>query len=614
MVCHSALRSSHTLVFVLAISLQFAAAGSCLSQALPNNSLARDYEQARKAYASKQFQQSAELFHSVADRCKGSELAIQCEYFALISEWSQGPSESIATKFDAWLDDAQKLKSETLKAGRNVDNKLIDQWTASSSLMLAKWERQKLKLREAEKRLRSHVEAALTDKRDAPDAWLELGSILLEQKQDLDYANECFENALSCCKDSEPITCKALWGQSLVCWNTHQYESCKQALDTLLQHALDDDLAIQAKLLSWNVSKALGETLDAAKELQPIVELALASNPQVSVLYDLAIALLDAKQNSNSDEVLLAIVHRFPETPISIEARVRLARSACNTSKWADAVQWCDQAINRSCPTEFVPHLRLMRGQANLELGQLDSAKADLELALGNSSSDVELQVAVRFYLAETLYQFEKWDQAHEHWTWLLEIAKTTLDPSANRDWVPTVLLRTAEMLALKKEWKQAEEIVLRIRNDFPKCNRACEVDYLLARCLVSKAEFDAARQVLGSITHSPQSTPPELLARAHWMAGETYLMQRKFAEAQQSYQQVLLIPEQKYWHSAALLQIGQCCESTQDSQAARAAYEQIENQFADSPFAPIAIERRKLLPSVKTAKQPEQDSLGKKR
>ena len=154
------------------------------------------------------------------------------------------------------------------------------------------------------------------------------------------------------------------------------------------------------------------------------------------------------------------------------------------------------------------------------------------------------------------------------------------------------------------KDWKQAEEIVLRIRNDFPKCNRACEVDYLLARCLVSKADFDAARQILNSITQRENSTPDELVARGYWMTGETYLMQRKYSDALDAYREVLKIPNQEYWISACLLQIAQCCEATQDTQGAKDACETIVNQFSDSPFVPAARERLGRLPSISIANQ----------
>ncbi|MFY8202410.1 MAG: tetratricopeptide repeat protein, partial [Pirellula staleyi] len=304
----------------------------------------------------------------------------------------------------------------------------------------------------------------------------------------------------------------------------------------------------------------------------------------------------------------------FPHTPISIEARVRLARNAIDSNRWQESLQWSEQAIRMGCSEPLLPHAEMLLGRAKLELGDLDGARTDFELALKHESANLELKVSVHVLLAETLYQLERWPEAETHWTWLKQFAQSQSESGPPPDWLPVILLRTAELLALKMEWDRAEEIVLRIRNDFPKCNRRYEVDYLFARCLISKADFDAARKVLDTLTSSINNTPAELLARANWMAGETYLMQRKYEEAKNAYQQVLKIPKQNHWHSAALLQIGQCCEATQDMQGAHNAYSQLANEFGESPFASRAKQRLSLLPSSSLATQPNQSLSGTKR
>jgi TolA-binding protein len=356
--------------------------------------------------------------------------------------------------------------------------------------------------------------------------------------------------------------------------------------------------------------------VEVAKELEPIVQIALAANPQASTLYELAMALWEAGQSQDSNVVLLHLVKQFPQAPIAIEARIRLARSASDSKDWNTAIAYCTESLEAGCPTEISQHARLIRGQAYFELGSLEQAKGDLELALENELADVELQVSIRFYLAESLYRLEDWAEADRHWLWLLEKAAASKSDAVaeSAGWVPIVLLRKAELLAQRKEWEEAKKIVLRIRNDFPKCKHRAEVDYLLARCLISNAEFDAARQALQGLSEEQVFVPTELRARALWMTGETYLMQRQFAQARAAYEAVLLVPDQNYWHSASLLQIGLCCESLLDSQAARVAYERLESQYGDSPFAASARERKNLLPTPSIATQSEQNPLGTKR
>jgi TolA-binding protein len=294
---------------------------------------------------------------------------------------------------------------------------------------------------------------------------------------------------------------------------------------------------------------------------------------------------------------------------------VRLARVSIEQRDWAKAIQLAEQAVSQGCPSELLPHARLALGQAQLESGRPQDALATLELISTEGPIDYEMQLSVRFHLAESLYQLERWPEAEQHWQWMLEIADQMEKQSKDRPaWLATILLRKAELLAFGKEWEQAEEIVLGIRSDFPECIHRSEVDYLLARCLVSRAQFEDARAALELVSNRLASTSSELLARANWMAGETYLMQRRYDEARVEYKKVLQVPGQKYWHSAALLQLGQCCEAIQDSESAREAYSQIVSQFSDSPFVSLARERLLLLPISTIAKQTEQDSSGTKR
>ena len=588
----------------------------CVSQQ-PENPLVAQYQEARAAYTAKQFQKSATLFRSVANQCQGSELAIQCEYFAAISNWTLEPSDATASKLSDWIAKTTQFRDEALAAHRSFDEKLMQRWMENSNVLHAKWDRQKQRFDLAEARLRGFLKNAPTNSNQpnhSPAAWLELGLLLLECRQDYVSAKECFHNALGCCGDSEDIASQATLGVALACFHEQNFTEAKSYLDRLANKKLDDNLAIQLKLLQIKVSKAVGDSIDIIQSLDPLVRLAIAGNPQASVLYELAMALLDAGDHSNSNEILVQLVHRFPQTPVSIEARIRLARNAMDAGQWQESLQWSEQAIQMGCSEPLQPHAEMLRGRAKMGLGDLDGARTDFELALKHESASLDLKVSVHFQLAETLYQLERWPEAETHWTWLTQFAQSKAESGSPPDWLPVILLRTAELLALKKEWEQAEEIVLRIRNDFPKCNRSCEVDYLLARCLISKADFDAARKVLNTLTRSIDNTPAELVARAHWMAGETYLLQRKYEEARNAYQQVLKIPKQNHWHSAALLQIGQCCEATQDMQGARNAYSQIANEFGESPFASLAKQRLSLLPSSSLATQPNQSSPGTKR
>jgi TolA-binding protein len=602
-----------------------------LPQQPPASSLVALYQSARSAYAERNFQKSGEQFRAVAEQCPGTELAIQCEYFAVMSEWATDPCDGCASKLSAWLAKAKKFQEDAMATNRSFDAKQLFKWTDNAELVQAKWDRQKQRFELAEQRLKKHLgfgkgnamEGQDTQRsKTNPIAWLELGSLMLEQRQDYTGARTCFEKAVHNTKESESTHCQALMGCALTCWYEKQYGEARAFLDRLSDQKLDDELKLQSQLLKVKIAKALGETVNVAETLSPLIRLALAGNPPAATLYELAMALIESGEKSNSNEILLQLVHRFPESPISIEARVRLAQDATEKKAWKEAADWSDQALTMGCDKELHPYACWIRGQARFELGAFEDAKADLEAAISNPSGNIQLEVSVRFQLAETLYQLQRWPEADTQWKWLIHFADTS-DTSASEsntintskpEWYSVVLLRTAELLALRKEWGDAEKTVLRIRNDFPKCNRACEVDYLLARCLVSKADFDAARQVLTSITQRTRPTSDELVARGLWMTGETYLMQRKYADALLAYREVLQLPKQEYWICASLMQIAECCEALGDTQGSKDAYETIISHYSQSPFVPTAKERLDKIQSISVANQPANKPLGTKR
>ena len=142
----------------------------------------------------------------------------------------------------------------------------------------------------------------------------------------------------------------------MTCWHIQQYAEARNFLEQLSLNPIDDELKIQSQLLNIKVAKALGETIDVAHALEPVIRIALASNPQAIALYELAMALIDSGEKSSPNEILLQLVHRFPESPVSIEARVRLARSASERGQWTEAADWSGQAIAMGCSKELQPY------------------------------------------------------------------------------------------------------------------------------------------------------------------------------------------------------------------------------------------------------------------
>ncbi len=592
----------------------------------PKESLLKLHAAARDAFSKQRWVEASERFRQVSATCVGSPLALESNYFAMLSDWRRKDIGCAAT-VTKWLAEAKSLQRRRQDAkvpsASSMDGSM-DGWIANAQLILAQNERRANAGAAAEARLKALLQLDETE-RDPDQAWpeqlpaagsvwLELGLLRTESKRDPHGALHCLQQAIELSQGVNETQCSA-WAAMARCHlDCGEMEAAAQAIEQLQQHADREDWRIRTALLRHDLEKIQSNLVSAAESLRPAIQWALAGRADIALVYELAVALLAAHVDADGEALLVEIVHRDPNSPLAVDARIRLAKQAYGRGEWDEVRKSLDDAIALGCPGYLAPHAYFMRGKAKIELQLPQSARDDFVLALQFTTDDVQLDTAVRFELAEALVLLQLWDQARPHWEMLAKRALSNEGPPPS--WLATIWLRQAEEQALQKDWMAAEQSVYRIREQFPECDRRDEVDYLLARCWISKAQFDSARQLLQAIASKPQVQSPEIAARAWWMMGETYLMQRRYGEAVQSYEQVFRVDARAYWQSAAWMQIGQCQELLQDASAARHAYEQIVRSDADGTFGALARERlEKLPPSARetepSAKTSSNDGLG---
>jgi len=562
------------------------------------NSIVHWFTEAREAYQKQDWRNAAERFRRVSQACVGSPLALESNYFAMIADWKQRDAACWA-RITSWLDEAKAYQNRAAGIG-GTSPKSMDAWISHAHLLCAQHERRALDHASAENRLRAllelqggerHSQFPWPNRLANPAAvWLELGLLLSESKRDWQEVKHCMQQALELSGGSDEFRCLALTTLARCHLELGEIEEGEKALEQLERFAVSDSWRVRAALLRSQLEKTRNDLAQAGKALRPAVEIALAGRTEYLLLYELAIALLEAGDGDNSDLLLLELVRRDPTNPIAVEARVRLARRESSQYQWRNAREYLDEAIALGCPPHLVAHAHLARGETFLSLQLPNEARDDLVIALRHVGDDLVLDTSVRFLLAESLVQLELWEDAKPHWDVLIQRAEQT--GGALPEWLAILWLRQAELLALKRDWRGAEELVSRIHTKFPECDRRDEVDYVLARCLISQARFDQARQLLVAIASNPQARFPELVARSWWMTGETYLMQQRYADALRSYERVLGAGAGPYWQSAAWMQIGQCHELLRDVASARSAYQQILDRDAEGVFGTSAVAR----------------------
>jgi len=612
-----------------------AAVESVPEKAIDRSVLVQRYNEARDAFKRREWAIASDKYLEVSRQCPRTPLALECNYFSMFSQWQMGsPDSPPLTR--AWLTEAAILQRKA--TSRTTDGSSIpaqtprDSWIAQAHWLLAQWELNQGKSDKSEERLRALLEingatrdpsvAWPVDWKPTQKHWNALGNLLLNGNRDLNVARYCFEQSSTTGDGAREQRNEALAGIIRCHLATGDLTAADESLVNLESIADDVNSKIRSALLRAQWYRQNGVPSRAATVLLPVLDLAISQQPDTLLIYELALAM--APEPSN--QLLNEIITRDPKSPIAIEARVRIAKTLLADCQWDKSKTLLDDAISLAPPSSLICHTWFMRGQANAALGFFEDAREDFKQALQVIDGNEGLELAIRFDLAEALVQLQAWDQAIPHWDFLIAkgmenggqdpIASQNLFESDEKleeneevrravstkplpDWIATIWLRQAELQALRRDWGAAEKIVYQIREQFPECNRRDEVDYLLARCMVSKAKFDDARQLLTAIASSDRTSSPELVARSWWMLGETYLMQRLYGDALNAYERVHETRASEYWHSAARMQKGQCYELLRDPESARTAYQQVLERDSQGAFGVQARERIALLPDA---------------
>jgi TolA-binding protein len=196
-------------------------------------------------------------------------------------------------------------------------------------------------------------------------------------------------------------------------------------------------------------------------------------------------------------------------------------------------------------------------------------------------------KTAAEFWIAESLYHSGKTPEASEAFEALAQ--RTQTETGA---WLAIVPLRRAQLLAIEKKWAAALAMAQEIAGKYPNFDKQYEADYVIGRCLFMQAKISDAREAFQRVVDSPTGGRTETAAKADWYIGETYLHQKDYEHAIRAYSRVELLYDLPVWQAAAVLQIGKCYEIQGNVSEAIARYEQVLNQFAQTPFKDEASRR----------------------
>ncbi len=444
-------------------------------------------------------------------------------------------------------------------------------------------------------------------------AWIEI--------DDISSTAQAREHCDQCIELTEPGTIENLSAQLLDALLTYRSKNLNEAVEKLEQVCAEAGMisgsdAIQYKatlllLQACNDSQAtekaeiyvnhLNRLTPTSSSIKQLANFQIARHELITGLQFEAAKRLRSVAESSDNNALqiqsLTLLIRLPDYMASVDERI----------DWTQKLLSFDE-VHDELHTEAI--VRSARALAMTD--RYEEAIAMLTDLIAADDIGVKWRLASKTLLAETLFQREQLDQAQ---VLFKEISSSQIDVMTTET-KGLAILRQGEIAALQNRWNDSDSNVQLLLSEkdlseFVSSHQAA-VFYLQGRIDVSQARFDDARQKLNLAISQSKAHQSEIAARAAWLVGETYFLQKMYPAARKNYEVVLSYPEQPQWCALAKLQAGKCCELLGEWDSATSNYRELLSNYPESIYCKQAEER--LLSAAKmsdarlTAREPKSD------
>jgi len=443
--------------------------------------------------------------------------------------------------------------------------------------------------------------------------------------EDADWAGKLFDWLVEQNVDpSAELKQRALAGAGWSRWKAGRLEDAQATFDRLLGQQPPAELAAEAALARGRILEQL-DRLDAALAMFDLVVDQYAQSPRFgdallcgarlrdrlqqdreaaewyqrwataypkhpqrdAVLYQCAWALRDSGQEDEALRLFQRLKTDYPQSRYAADARYRLAEAEYAARKYEQAEQLLQEVFAHPADAPVREHAVYLQGQIAAARQDWQAAGAVFRRFIEQFPESTRRMVA-EFWVAEAAYRNKDYADAEARFKRL-----ATQIQGRTESWLAMIPLRLAQLLAARKEWLNAYDIAAKIEAQYPDFEQQYEVDYLVGRCLATRADFEGARAAFRRVIDSPQGRRTETEAMARWMIGETYFHQKNYEAAIREYIALEVLCAYPAWQAAALLQAGKCRELLGEHQEATELYARLLKQYPDQqPFADEARQR----------------------
>jgi TolA-binding protein len=415
-------------------------------------------------------------------------------------------------------------------------------------------------------------------------------------------------------------------GLSGLAWSQYKSGRLKEAADTfdrLLKADPDPPLAADAALTRGRILQQLGEsdpalamydlvidryrqadqfpealwaaallrdTLEQDQEAASLYE-QLATGfpkfPQIdAVLYNWAWTQEDLGREKESSELFDRLRKEHPESAYWADAAFRLAQRAFEAKDYPRARQLAADILAAKPSGQMRENTLYLQGQIAAAEERWPDARLAFE-TLVRDYPESSLRLLAEYGVAESIFRQDDYQGAGER---LRELVRRT--EGRDEPWLAVVHLRLAQALVHQKKWDEAYEIAAAIESRYPGFAEQYEVDYVLGRCLSTRAEFEQAREAYRKVIRSAQGAKTETAAKAQLMIAESYYHQKNYEQALREYLALEILYAYPTWQAAAVLEAAKCHEMLGEWQQAVEEYGRLLAEYAETSYTEEARER----------------------
>lgn len=546
-------------------------------------------------------------------------------------------ADQLATQFLTW----QESQPKTERTSQLQQSALITQGLA------------RLQLENSQNAMQS-IDQAIQQFPESPQVqeMLYRSGTLSFDDQNYETAIEKFEQLLSL-KISPALKQQALFGLGLATYDDKQFSKAIESLTGFLEGHPDVRTAEKAEAiyLKGLSQLELGQLENALPTFQSGYESLHSVEPgdltesEVDIRYFAYQCVREQARIHTRQKQLPEADANYQKAVEQLEALPKARQS--NLDKLLD--EWAllhftneqfDQAdeifrkLVKDCPTsDRADDARLALAESDFVIGKLPKAKAEFQALAESEAADENVKRRAYYQLTNLSVETQDWetvlmatkgyldqfstpkpgvDYAEElkyrRADALLEqgqlkesaqLIEALFGKTSSKDqmWYPRLFVLKAEIARREKDYAAIEQLITQLQAELPQAEQIVDLNVLHGRALISQAEFAKARTVFQEVLDWKQTDAVDAKVKAQFYTAETYLMQKKYAEAQKGYLRVVLgYPNYAEYRAAALFQTAQCDEVLGQTDKAIDGYKQLLAQYPEDTYAQQAKQRLSLL------------------